>query len=527
LPESDAASPLVMVLLAALGVILGAGSGILAGRWGLRRPGAAVLREAERIRQEARLEAEAGRRGMQIAAREAALHRRGELERKWRSAEQALGGRVDALGAREAQLVIGRVELEETRKRLSDRERQARAAEGERDRQVELFRAVRLEGQALLERIGGMRSEATRAALAATEIGAARVEAAHLLRQAGEPQAGAEITRRATQLLGIAAGRFSDHYLTERSQSLVPLGLPRDGHPAVTPGELQAIAAVAGVRLLLGDGGDVVRIEGLDGVGREVARRSLARLLSGASAGGATAVTRAARDVLSELDREVVALGRKAFEILEIEPAHPDILRLVGRLNWRTSFTQNQWKHAVEAGFLCGMLADELGLDRRLARRAALLHDIGKALTHELDGAHAVIGAAHARRLGETEVVANAIGAHHTDEPFASPYAHLVAAADAMSGARPGARRHTEDNFLARVADLERIGRSFPGVAEAFALQGGREVRVLVRDQEVDDLGAVGLSSSIARAITDQLTFPGQIRVTVIRELKSVTRTSG
>jgi ribonuclease Y len=173
------------------------------------------------------------------------------------------------------------------------------------------------------------------------------------------------------------------------------------------------------------------------------------------------------------------------------------------------------------------MMAEELGLDRALARRAALMHDIGKALTHELDGSHAVIGADYARRLGEAELVANAIGAHHTDEPFASAYAYLVAAADAMSGARPGARRQTEDNHMAKIADLERISRGFGGVAEAFAVQGGREVRVVVDEQKVDDLGAVELSASIARAISREMTFPGQIRVTVIREFRALERAGG
>jgi len=215
-------------------------------------------------------------------------------------------------------------------------------------------------------------------------------------------------------------------------------------------------------------------------------------------------------------------LGRRAFATLEIPAAHSEIVALVGRLNYRTSFTQNQWKHAVEAAFLCGMMADELGLDMKLARRAALMHDIGKALTHELDGSHAVIGADYARRLGEAEIVANAIGAHHTDEPFSSPYAYLVAAADAMSGARPGARRQMEDNYVARLDDLERITRSFRGVEEAFAVQGGREVRIYVAEDKVDDRGAIGLSTEIARRISEEMTFPGQIRVTVIRELKAV-----
>ena len=195
--------------------------------------------------------------------------------------------------------------------------------------------------------------------------------------------------------------------------------------------------------------------------------------------------------------------------MLEIPAAHPEIVKLVGRLNYRTSYTQNQWKHAIEAAYLCGMMADELGLDLKLARRAALMHDIGKALTHELDGSHAVIGADYARRLGEAEAVANAIGAHHTDEPFNSPYAYLVAAADAMSGGRPGARRQTDESYLARIDDLERITRGFRGVAEAYAVQGGREVRIYVEENRVDDLGAVNLSSEIAAKISQRDALSG------------------
>ena len=230
----------------------------------------------------------------------------------------------------------------------------------------------------------------------------------------------------------------------------------------------------------------------------------------------------AAKEISATLDRELMDLGRRAFSTLEIPQAHPEIVALVGRLNYRTSFTQNQWKHAIEAAFLCGMMADELRLDIKIARRAALMHDIGKALTHELDGSHAVIGADYARRLGESEVVANAIGAHHTDEPFSSPYAYLVAASDAMSGARPGARRQMEDNYVARLDDLERITRSFRGVQEAFAVQGGREVRIYVAEDKIDDRAAIGLSSEIARRISSEMTFPGQIRVTVIREVKAL-----
>ncbi|HEY8926018.1 MAG TPA: HDIG domain-containing metalloprotein, partial [Polyangia bacterium] len=286
---------------------------------------------------------------------------------------------------------------------------------------------------------------------------------------------------------------------------------------------LRAIESAANIKLVTTDAKDALRLEGLDGVAREVARRTITWLgRHPDAASDPNAVARATRDVSQALDRELMDLGRRAFSNLEIPPAHAEIVALVGRLNYRTSFTQNQWKHAVEAAFLCGMMADELRLDVKIARRAALMHDIGKALTHELDGSHAVIGADYARRLGESEVVANAIGAHHTDEPFSSPYAYLVAAADAMSGARPGARRQMEDNYVARLDDLERITRSFRGVQEAYAVQGGREVRIYVAEDKIDDRGSVEMSTQIAQRISAEMTFPGQIRVTVIREMRAV-----
>ena len=511
---------------------LGAALGVLAGAWLGRRfvgrapggPGVALLaREAEALVAQARAAGEPERRSAEIAAREEAVVRRAASRREGQQADERLAKQALELARRESDLAAEAAELERAGRCLRDRGRPLAEGEAERRRHLEVMAGARAETRARLERVGGARAEALRSALAEVEVEAARLDAAQLVRQVDLPAR--ELGRRADRVLAIAVGRFSEHYLTERNPSLVPLPPPRDGHPAVSPGELQAIEGATGVKLPIGEGGDVVRLDGLDGLGREAARRSLGRLLAGGSpAAPRRSPGRPARWWPS-WSRTPAPSAPGPSTSSEIAPAHPDLMALVGRLNWRTSYTQNQWKHAVEVAFLCGMMADELDLDRAIARRAALLHDIGKALTHELDGSHAVIGAEYARRLGEPELVANAIGAHHADEPFASPYAYLVAAADAMSGARPGARRHMEDNYLARISELERISRDFPGVAEAFAVQGGREVRVVVREAVVDDLGAVELSASIAREITRRLTFPGQIRVTVIRELKAIART--
>jgi ribonuclease Y len=227
--------------------------------------------------------------------------------------------------------------------------------------------------------------------------------------------------------------------------------------------------------------------------------------------------------IRTNLEKEILTLGRKAFTVLKIARPDEEIVELVGALNYRTSYTQNQWLHAVEASFMAGMMASEMGLDVKLARRATIMHDIGKALTHKIEGSHAVIGAEIARRLGEDEIVANAIGAHHLDEPMNSAYAFLVAAADAMSGARPGARREMQDDYGNRLHDLERIGKSQRGVDRAFAVHGGRELRIYVKEKVFNDMACVDLSSEIASQISEEMVFPGQIKVTVIREFEAIT----
>ncbi len=285
----------------------------------------------------------------------------------------------------------------------------------------------------------------------------------------------------------------------------------------------RALEEVANIQLHIDEGGEFVKLEGLDGLGREVARRAVARLGKREESRGAALSdpTAWAQKLRNNLDRETVALGKRAFKLLKIPRPDVEIVQLVGALNYRTSYTQNQWLHAVEASFLAGMMAEELHLDRALARRATLMHDIGKALTHKIEGSHAVIGADIARRLGEDEIVANAIGAHHLDEPMSSAYAFLVAAADAMSGARPGARREFADGYTNRLSDLERIGQGFRGVNRAYAVHGGRELRVYVREGRISDLEAVELSSEIAAEVSEQMTFPGQIKVTVIRAFEA------
>ena len=476
--------------------------------------------EIERIRAAALREGQALRTQVEVAAREEALTVRAEADGALQTRQVELAEQEASLAGRVVLVNEERRLLDESCKELDDRESPLAETERETHTLETELASLRKQQGTELERVAHLSSAQARQAIVESEIEEARLAAEQVVRNACDGASASEVARAAKRLMGISAGRMTDHFYSERTQSLI--ALPEKGGERISAEQLKLVEGVSGgVTLTLIEESHAIRIEGLDGVGREIARRCVARMLRRPSLAG-DAFAKAAREITAEVDREIVEFGQRGLAMLKVGRAHPEIVKLVGRLNFRTSYTQNQWEHSVEAGYLCGMLAAELGLDVKLARRAALLHDIGKALTHELDGSHAVIGADYARRFGESEIVANAIGAHHTDEPFGSAYAHLVAAADAMSGGRPGSRRQTDDNHMAKLAEIERIARSFRGIAEAFAVQGGREVRVYVEEERVSDAAASKLASDIAQVISREMTFPGQIKVTVIREFKAV-----
>ncbi len=415
--------------------------------------------------------------------------------------------------------------LDERKEDLRDREAEVKSM---RDRASGLrgtTKSTRENLRTELEALAETSSDALVESLRVEWIEEAEAEGAQKIRSVEQSAGDSAHGREAKRLMSVAASRYKNHFLTERNISNIPLeGKVIELLVADENRILDALSLGANTKLNLHDSGEGLRLEGLDGVGREVARRALKAL------GRKPKAIESAKDnpeiwvegIRTRLDQEIERLGNKAFKVLKVPKAHGEIVTLVGQLNYRTSYTQNQWLHAVEAAFLAGMMAEELGLDIGIARRATLMHDIGKALTHKIEGSHAVIGADIARRLGEDEVIANAIGSHHADEPANSAYAFLVAAADAMSGARPGARREQSEGFSTRLEDLERLGAAYKGVSHCAAVHGGRELRVYVEEKQVSDLDAVEMSSEIAAQISEELTFPGQVKVTVIRASESV-----
>ncbi|HEX3480698.1 MAG TPA: HDIG domain-containing protein, partial [Kofleriaceae bacterium] len=439
--------------------------------------------ESAALLEAARLEAAGRGRAMETAARAEVLDVRTAADEALGRAEAAVERRSEALARAEAELASQGDGLDQ---------RDTQVAAGQRELQSRRDRAQGIDRDA--ERKGaGARSELeTRAGITASELIAqlakawvddARARAAAAVRAVDATATDPAHEREAHRVMEISAARYQYHYLTERSASNLRIGAELVAVLLDNGGALHAaLERVAGVQLQVNDDRDAVRLDGLDGVGKEMVRRAVGKLIKKPETlddarRDPDAWAAKARD---HLQQEIRALGKRAFQTLGLPKAHPEIVELVGALNFRTSYTQNQWWHAVEASYLAGMMAAELGLDEKLARRATLMHDIGKALTHKIEGSHAVIGADIARRLGEPEVVANAIGAHHADEPCNSVYAYLVAASDAMSGARPGARREMAEGFSGRVEDLERIGASYRGVDRAHAVHGGRELRVYV-----------------------------------------------
>lgn len=474
----------------------------------------------------AELGAAAQKKALETAARAEALEAIAKADESLAVEEARLAQREQALAAKRAaaEQVIDAVD-----------HREEALASVQREVQQKLDRARGLD-QDIQRKKSSVRSELeARAGIAGQEliklitqewVQDAKAKAASVIRLAEQNTTDPAHDREARRVMEIAAARCSMHFMTERNLSMLRVGpeivqILLDNNAALHG----ALERVAGVQLQINDDKDVVRLEGLDGVGREVVRRALARMIKkpetiDAARKGPEEWAAKARE---HLEQEIRSLGKKAFSVLGIQKAHPEIVDLVGALNFRTSYTQNQWLHAVEASFLAGMMAAELGLDEKLARRATLMHDIGKALTHKIEGSHAVIGAEIARRVGESELVANAIGSHHADEPANSVYAYLVAASDAMSGARPGARREQAEGFSTKLEDLERIGMQRRGVLFAHAVHGGRELRVYVRERDIDDLAVVEMSTDIANQIAEEMTFPGQIKVTVIRAFEATS----
>jgi ribonucrease Y len=373
-----------------------------------------------------------------------------------------------------------------------------------------------------LEKISGMTATEAKAYLIESLENEAKQDAAKKIKMI-EEEAKETADKKSKEIISLAIQRYAGEYVAERTVSVVPL--PSDEMKGRIIGRegrnIRALEAATGIDLIIDDTPEAVILSGFNPVRREVARIALEKLIADGRIhpGRIEDVVHKAEE---EVELAIKEAGEQAAFDLGVHGIHPEVLRLIGRLRYRTSYSQNVYQHSLEVAFLCGIMAAELGINVKQAKRAGLLHDLGKAVDHEVEGSHAVIGAELARKYGETPKIVHAIMAHHEDEKPNSVLAVLVQAADALSGARPGARREMMETYVKRLEDLEKISTSFAGVTNAFAIQAGREIRVMVSSEEVTDETAVILAKDIAKKIEADMTYPGQIKVNVIRETRAI-----
>lgn len=461
--------------------------------------------------------------------KEAAVHGRDEAYRLKQEAESEVKGLRDEIREERRRLDEKSEQAKRDMQNLDKRERSVQELEQRNQRTArELVEREQEAGRLIetqrerLEQIAGLGREEAKQMLMESIESEARLDAAkRLVRIEGEMKQQAD--RKGRHLIALAVSRYAGEYVADRTVSVVPLPneemkgriIGREGR------NIRAIEAATGIDIIIDDTPEAVILSGFNPVRREVARLALEQLIADGRIHPAR-IEEVVAKVTQELEASMHESGEQATFDVGAHGMHPELVKLLGRLKFRTSYGQNMLQHSLEVAFLCGVMASELGLDVRKAKRAGLLHDIGKAVDHEVEGSHAVIGRDLARKFGEAEDVVYAIGAHHEDQPMLSVLDILVQAADALSGARPGSRKEMLQSYVKRLEDLERIANGFKGVEKSYAIQAGRDLRIVADSGRISDDEAVILSRDIAKSIEQQLTYPGQIRVTVIRETRAV-----
>ncbi len=413
-------------------------------------------------------------------------------------------------------------QYERKERELNRKEKTMRKREGQIERKELEYEELVEEQKQQLEKISGLSADQAKELLIRAMENEARYEGARIIKKI-ENEAKEQADRKSKKILATAIQRYAGEYVAERTVSVVQL--PSDEMKGRIIGRegrnIRALEAATGVDLIIDDTPEAVILSGFNPVRREVARLSLMRLISDGRIHPAR-IEDVVKKVGQEVDIAVKEAGEQAVFDLGVHGIHNELIKTIGRLKFRTSYAQNVLQHSIEVGFLSGIMASELGLNAKMARRMGVLHDIGKAIDHEVEGPHALIGSSLAKKFNESPKVVHAIAAHHEDVPPNSVLALLVQAADGLSGARPGARKELLENYIKRLEDLENIANSFKGVSNTYAIQAGRELRVIVESEMISDEEATLVSRDIAKKIEESLTFPGQIKVTVIRETRAV-----
>jgi len=468
-------------------------------------------KEAENTLKEAALQAKDYQLQVKLDFERETRERKNEisqLEKRLLQKEDVLDRKTEGLEARVQEFGKKEKELTEMEQRLDRRDAELQ----------EMIRGAKEN----LERVAGVTAGQAKAEIVEMVTDEAKLEAGKKIRAIDE-EFKEEAGQKAKKMISLAVQRYAADYVAERVVTAVPL--PSDEMKGRIIGRegrnIRAFEAATGIDVIIDDTPEAVILSGFNPVRREIARISLSRLVQDGRIHPAR-IEETVEKVTKEVDEIIREAGEQALFDLGLHGLHPELVKLIGKLKYRTSYGQNIYTHSLEVAFLCGMIASELGLSAKIAKRAGLLHDIGKAVDHEVEGPHALIGADLCKKYGEPARVIHAVAAHHEDESPHDVLPILVQASDALSGARPGARREILANYLKRLEDLEKIAKSFPGVEKSYAIQAGREVRIIVDNHKVSDDVATMLARDIANKVESELSYPGQIRVTVIRETRAV-----
>lgn len=467
-------------------------------------------------------EAEAIVRNARLTANEEALKIRQETEESFASRRTERAELERRLGEREALINSQLERVVAAEKSLDEQKQVLRTRLEELEFRERALKAEARQAQELLQKIADLtEAQAKDLILKRAEQESMR-DANNLSRQIIE-EAKLKAEEKARHILSTAIQRYAgEHTFQNTTASIAIQGDDIKGRIIGREGRnIRAFEAATGVTVLIDDTPGAVLLSGFDPVRREIAREAMVRLIQDGRI-HPTRIDEVVAQVSQEMNETIVRLGEEALQKAGLPPMHPEIVKLLGRLHFRHSYSQNILDHSVEVAHLMGLMAAELGLDVPTAKRAGLLHDIGKAVNHEIEGPHAVVGADFIKRHGESEAVVNGVASHHNDVASTGPFGVLVSAADAISASRPGARSENMTTYLKRVEDLEKMASSFAGVDKAFAVQAGRELRVFVQPEKVDDDQAFALARSIASNIENELQYPGQIKVIVIRETRCV-----
>lgn len=482
----------------------------------------AIEKYSKKILAEAEKEALTTKKEAALQAKDTLYHMKIEFDNEIKGKKKQIITQEKRLFQKEGNLDKKIVQLEKREERIGEKERSNEKMENELKKQVDEYDRILIDQKNQLERLADISSEEAKQILIEKMQLDAKHESAKLIRRI-ENDAKAQADRKAQEILALAVKRYAGDYVAEKTVSVV--NLPSDEMKGRIIGRegrnIRALEAATGIDLIVDDTPEAVILSGFNPVRREVAKISLERLINDGRIHPAR-IEEVVAKVKKEIETAIKEAGEQATFDVGVHGINHELVELIGRLKYRSSYTQNVLQHSREVSFLCGVMAAELGLNTKQAKRAGLLHDIGKAVDHEVEGPHALIGAELAKKYGEAKHVVHAILAHHEEVEPESVLAVLVQTADTLSSARPGARQKMLESYVKRLEGLEKIALSFPGVNKSFAIQAGREIRIMVEGESVDDNQTFIVCKDISKKIEEELTYPGQIKVTVIRETRAV-----